>query len=105
MYEKLDKLRAEVKRWEQKIEDDKAKLRQAQDKLKEAEHSQILSDVGALNLSPEQLAEFLKMATSGKLGAAGSGNAFVEKSDRSAYATDDETENEDETEDFEDEEN
>ena len=57
MYEKLDKLRAEVKRWEQKIEDDKAKLRQAQDKLKEAEHSQILSDVGALNLSPEQLAE------------------------------------------------
>ena len=64
MYEKLDKLRAEVKRWEQKIEDDKAKLRQAQDKLKEAEHSQILSDVGALNLSPEQLAEFLKLATS-----------------------------------------
>ena len=46
MYEKLDKLRAEVKRWEQKIEDDKAKLRQAQDKLKEAEHSQILSDLG-----------------------------------------------------------
>ena len=31
MYEKLDKLRAEVKRWEQKIEDDKAKLRQAQE--------------------------------------------------------------------------
>ena len=27
MYEKLDKLRAEVKRWEQRIEDDKAKLR------------------------------------------------------------------------------
>ena len=39
MYEKLDKLRAEVKRWEQRIEDDKAKLRQAQDKLKEAENS------------------------------------------------------------------
>ena len=56
-------------------------------------------------MKPEQLAEFLKLATSGKLGAAGSGNAFVEKSDRSAYATDDETENEDETEDFEDEEN
>ncbi len=105
MYEKLDKLRAEVKRWEQKIEDDKAKLRIAQEKLEKAENEQILADVGALKLKPEQLAEFLKLATSGKLGAAGSGNAFVEKSDRSAYATDDETENEDETEDFEDEEN
>lgn len=105
MYEKLDKLRAEVKRWEQKIEDDKAKLRQAQDKLKEAEHSQILSDVGALNLSPEQLAEFLKLATSGKLGAETSERTFVEKSDRSIYAAEDATENEDETEDFEDEEN
>ena len=105
MYEKLDKLRAEVKRWEQKIEDDKAKLRIAQEKLEKAENEQILADVGALKLKPEQLAEFLMLATSGKLGAAGSGNAFVEKSDRSAYATDDETENEDETEDFEDEEN
>ena len=105
MYEKLDKLRAEVKRWEQKIEDDKAKLRQAQDKLKEAEHSQILSDVGALNLSPEQLAEFLKLATSGKLGAGNSDSAFVEKADRSTYGAEDATENEDETEDFEDEEN
>lgn len=105
MYEKLDKLRAEVTRWEQKIEDDKAKLRQAQDKLKEAEHSQILSDVGALNLSPEQLAEFLKLATSGKLGAGNADSAFVEKSDRSTYGAEDATENEDETEDFEDEEN
>ena len=103
MYEKLDKLRAEVKRWEQKIEDDKAKLRQAQDKLKEAENSQILSDVGALNLSPEQLAEFLKLATSGKLGAGGADSTFVEKTDGSTYSAEDETENE--TEDFEDEEN
>ena len=38
MYEKLDKLRAEVKRWEQKIEDDKAKLRIAQEKLEKAEN-------------------------------------------------------------------
>ena len=103
MYEKLDKLRAEVKRWEQKIEDDKAKLRQAQDKLKEAEHSQILSDVGALNLSPEQLAEFLKLATSGKLGGAGTAEAY--RSDEAKNAYTDATENEDETEDFEDEEN
>ena len=105
MYEKLDKLRAEVKRWEQKIEDDKAKLRQAQDKLKEAEHEQILADVGALNLKPEQLAEFLKLATSGKLGAGTADRTFVDKSNRSTYGAEDATENEDETEDFEDEEN
>ena len=66
MYEKLDKLRAEVKRWEQRIEDDKAKLRIAQEKLEKAESEQILADVGALKLKPEQLAEFLKLATSGK---------------------------------------
>ena len=101
MYEKLDKLRAEVKRWEQRIEDDKAKLKLAQDKLKEAEHTQIIADVGALNLTPEQLAEFLKLAASGKLGGAGTTEAY--RSDEAKNAYTDETENE--TEDFEDEEN
>ena len=76
MYEKLDKLRAEVKRWEQKIEDDKAKLRQAQEKLEKAENEQILADVGALKLKPEQLAEFLKLATGGKLGSAGTEKGY-----------------------------
>lgn len=103
MYEKLDKLRAEVKRWEQRIEDDKAKLKLAQDKLKEAEHTQIIADVGALNLTPEQLAEFLKLAASGKLGGAETAEAY--RSDEAKNAYTDETENEDETEDFEDEEN
>ena len=103
MYEKLDKLRAEVKRWEQRIEDDKAKLKLAQDKLKEAEHTQIIADVGALNLTPEQLAEFLKLAASGKLGGAGTAEAY--RSDEAKNAYTDATENEDETEDFEDEEN
>ena len=37
MYEKLDKLRAEVERCKSKIEDDKAKLRVAQEKLEKAE--------------------------------------------------------------------
>lgn len=101
MYEKLDKLRAEVERCKKKIEDDKLKLKQAEARLQEAENSQILSDVGALNLSPEQLAEFLKLATSGKLAAAGTS---IGDTDRS---TTDETEAEDynETEDFDDEEN
>ena len=58
MYEKLDKLRAEVKRWEQRIEDDKAKLRIAKEKLERAENEQILADVGALTLKHEQVAAF-----------------------------------------------
>ena len=66
MYEKLDKLRAEVERWRRKLEDVKAKLKEAEEKLKEAENTQILADVNALNLSPEQLAEFLKLVASGK---------------------------------------
>lgn len=67
VYEKLEKLRADVERLKVKIEDDKAKLRTAEMKLKEAENSQILADVGALNLTPEQLAQFLQLAASGQL--------------------------------------
>ena len=79
MYEKLDKLRAEVERCKNRIEDDKAKLKLAEQKLQEAENSQILADVGALHLSPEQLAEFLKLAASGSLVNA---NTSVGKVDR-----------------------
>ena len=67
VYEKLDRLRAEVERLKAKLEDDKARLRAAEMKLKEAENSQILADVGALNLTPEQLAQFLQLAASGQL--------------------------------------
>ena len=101
MYEKLDKLRAEVKRWEQRIEDDKAKLRIAQEKLEKAENEQILADVGALKLKPEQLAEFLKLATSGKLTTSGTSSSYG----TTAASTEHETDNDDETEDFDDEEN
>lgn len=101
MYEKLDKLRAEVERCKKKIEDDKLKLKQAEARLQEAENSQILSDVGALNLSPEQLAEFLKLATSGKLATAGTSIGNIDRSTTEEAETDDYNE----TEDFDDEEN
>ncbi|MCF0129285.1 MAG: DUF4315 family protein, partial [Pseudobutyrivibrio sp.] len=61
---------AEVERLKQKIEDDRAKLRLAEQRLKEAENTQILTDVGALNLTPEQLAQFLEMVKSGQLNGA-----------------------------------
>ena len=101
MYERLDKLRAEVERCKRKVEDDRVRLKAAEQKLQEAENSQILADVGALNLSPEQLAEFLKLATSGKLTSSGTASNYG----TTAASTDHETDNDDETEDFDDEEN
>ena len=67
MYERLDKLRAEVDRIKTRLEDDKVKLKAAEDKLKAAENAQIIADVGALNLTPEQLAQFLSMMQEGQL--------------------------------------
>ena len=67
MYEKLDKLRDEVRRAEKRKKAADERLKTAQEKLREAENLQILSDVGALNMTPEQVAQFLKMAASGKL--------------------------------------
>ena len=74
MYERLDKLRAEVERCKRKVEDDRLRLKAAEQKLQEAENTQILADVGALNLSPEQLAEFLKLVSNGQVGNAGTVN-------------------------------
>ena len=71
MYERLDKLREEVKRRKKMIEVAKMRLKEAEEKLREAENSQILSDVGELNLSPEELAEFLKLVKNGHMGVGG----------------------------------
>lgn len=76
MYERLDKLRAEVERCRKKVEDDKVMLKAAEQRLQEAENSQILADVGALNLSPEQLAEFLKLVANGQVGNAGAATTY-----------------------------
>ena len=97
MYEKLDKLREEVKRCKKKLEDDRAKLKVAESKLQEAERTQILADVNAVNLSPEQLAEFLKLVTSGKAGIIPSTDTYREESDE-----DPEDDNDNESEDNED---
>ena len=106
MYERLDKLRAEVERCKKKVEDDKVRLRAAEQKLQEAENSQILADVGALNLSPEQLAEFLKLATSGKLGSAGTANDYETTDEVTATEPSKaDTEDDYDLEDLEDEEN
>ncbi len=97
MYEDLEKLRDEVKRCRKRIENDKARLKFAEEKLARAEHTHIVADVKALNLSPEQLSELLKRVFAGNNGT--SAKPVTEEPD------DYDTDKENETEDFEDEEN
>ena len=101
MYEKLDKLRAELDRAKQRRADADAKVKQLEQKLREAENSQILADVGALKLTPEQLAQFLQMAASGQLPATQS-NPVAD--DTPVSATEESDDDYEESEDFDDEE-
>ncbi len=71
-------------------------------KLKEAEATVILADVGSYNMTPEQLSEFLKLAASGRLDAILKNTVPVTNT-RTPIVPDDEEEFE-ETEENEDEE-
>ena len=104
MYEKLDKLRAELDRAKQRRADADAKVKQLEQKLREAENSQILADVGAMKLTPEQLAQFLQLAASGKLPMAQNSSATNATPVTATEKEKDKDEYE-ESEDFEDEEN
>ena len=77
MYEKLDKLRTDLKRAREKKAEIEAKIKNLEQRLKEAEESQILTDGKQLNLTPEQLAKFLQLATSGQLPMPGKDEAGV----------------------------
>ena len=107
MYAKLDKLRADLKKAVAKRDAADAKVKQLEAKLKEEENLQIVSDVASYNLSPEQLAQFLQLANSGRLQDMLSGQAPMAAA--SGKETDAEEDNEQETdneeEDFLDEEN
>ncbi len=105
MYERLDKLRAEVERCKKKVEDDKLRLKAAEQKLQEAENSQILADVGALNLSPEQLAEFLKLVSNGQVGNAATGNTYAAANKETVTETKENDEDDYDLEGLDDEEN
>ncbi len=67
MYEKLDKIRGDLAKAKLRRDEADAKVKALEDKLKEAENSQVLADVSALKLTPEQVAQFLQLAASGQL--------------------------------------
>lgn len=102
MFEKLDKLREEVRRCEKRRDEANERLKAAQAKLKEAEASQILSDVGALKLSPEEVAKLLQLAASGQLSVSTAENKAentTTEATSSIYGDDDSDDNKEESED------
>lgn len=66
-YEKLDRIREDIKRDKEKLLKLQEQIKAKEAKLKEAEANQIVADVGAMNMSPEQLGEFLALIQSGGL--------------------------------------
>ena len=76
-YEKLDRIREDIKRDKAKVAKLQEQIKVKEAKLKEAEASQIVADVGAMNLTPEQLGEFLALIQSGNLNELLSGKTKV----------------------------
>ena len=102
MFEKLDKLREEVRRCEKRRDEANERLKAAQAKLKDAEASQILSDVGALKLSPEEVAKLLQLVASGQLSVPTAENkteTTTTEGTSSIYGDDDSEDNKEESED------
>lgn len=108
IFEKLERMRADIQKDKEKVTELLERIKVKEAKLKEAEANQIVADVGALNMSPEQLSEFLALIKSGQISAIMSGSvAASTTSSTYGYSSKDEdedTDNED-MEDIEDEEN
>lgn len=67
MFGRLEKLREDLERAKRRRADADVKVKALEAKLKEAENTQVLADVNALKLTPEQVAQFLQLVTSGQL--------------------------------------
>ena len=102
-YEKLDRIRKDIKRDKAKVAKLQEQIKVKEAKLKEAEASQIVADVGAMNMTPEQLGEFLALIQSGNLTELLSGKSKVVTTVNSREVN--EEENEDLYEDEEEENN
>lgn len=80
MFEKLNRIRDELEKAKQRRAEADAKVKQLEAKLKAAENNQIIADVSAMKLSPEQVSQFLAMLANGQLNvpsAVVEGNASV----------------------------
>ena len=108
MFEKLNRIRDELERAKQRRAEADAKVKQLEAKLKAAENNQIIADVSAMKLSPEQVSQFLAMLANGQInvpGAVVEGNTSVlsdsgktedEELEELLYEEDDDEEDDDE---------
>lgn len=116
MYEKLDKIRGDLAKAKLRRDEADTKVKALEDKLQEAENSQVLADVSALKLTPEQVAQFLQLAAAGQLplnngtGQFGASPQTTNQAAKADYGYKTETENkendkfdEEDMEDYEDE--
>ena len=101
MYAKLDKLREDLKKAVAKRDAAEAKVKRLEEKLREEENQQIVSDVTSYNLTPEQLVQFLQPANSGKLQAMISGQIPMPVEEQQQTAGNDKDEEEEELSDDE----
>lgn len=101
MYAKLDKLREDLKKAVAKRDAAEAKVKRLEEKLREEENQQIVSNVASYNLTPEQLAQFLQLANSGKLQAMISGQIPMPVEEHQQTAGNDQDEEEEELSDDE----
>ena len=74
MFERIDRLRDELERAKMRRAEAEARVKACENKLKEAENNQIISEVAKRKLRPEELARLLQMASDGRLEALLSGN-------------------------------
>ncbi len=68
-YDNLVKMRKDIGKDEEKIAALEEQVKGKKEKLREAERERIASDVEAMDMSPEQLGDFLDLIQSGKLNA------------------------------------
>lgn len=88
-YEKLDRIREDIRRDKEKLAKLQGQIKAKEAKLKEAEASQIIADVGAMNMSPEQLGEFLALIQSGDLNKLLKQDVTADEADKKEQESDD----------------
>ena len=106
MYEKIERLREDLERARKRKAEAEQRVKTCEARLREAENNQILAEVGALKLKPEEVARLLQLAQEKEKAGQGVASVF----ERASASTTAEKEKpvytyDEESEDLEDEEN
>ena len=83
MFERIDRLRDDLERAKMRRAEAEARVKACENKLKDAENSQIISEVAKRKLRPEEVARLLQMASDGRLAALLSGDTVEGDSEKS----------------------